>query len=98
MLRYAEKVLLPLVKKKREAMGLDEGHPCLTIFDVFGGQQTLAFTLMCLLIALTSCNPLIFQLISLKKKHLYTEEVQKQLTSGTAISDVKIDTCTSIPA
>ena len=39
MLRYADKVLLPFVKKKREAMGLNESHPCLTIFDVFSGQQ-----------------------------------------------------------
>ena len=45
-------------------------YVCLAIFDVFRGQQTLAFheclaknnILMCLLIALASCNPLIFQL------------------------------------
>ena len=42
MLRHADKVLLPFVKKKREAMGFNESHPYLTIFDVFRGQQTPA--------------------------------------------------------
>ena len=110
MLRYAEKVLLPFVKKKREATGLDESHPCLTIFDVFRGQQTPAFR------ELLEKNNIVHINVPANctdkldvsvnkpfkdemKKHFqawYTEEVQKQLTSGTAISDVKIDTRTSI--
>ena len=74
MLRYTDKVLLPFVKKKRKAMGLNKIHLCLTIYDVFRGSKPLHFisssrrtltTLMCLLIALTSCNLLIFQLINL---------------------------------
>ena len=50
----------------------EENHLCLASFDVFRGKQTLAFheclaknnILTCLLIALASCNPLIFQLAS----------------------------------
>ena len=43
MMRYAHKILLPFIKKKKESMGLEEDHLCLTIFDVFRGQQTPAF-------------------------------------------------------
>ena len=37
MMRY------PFIRKKREAMGLEETHPCLAIFDVFRGQQPPPF-------------------------------------------------------
>ena len=43
MMRYAHKILLPFIKKKKESMGLEEDHLCLTIFDVFRGQHTPAF-------------------------------------------------------
>ena len=42
MMRYAHKILLSFIKKK-ESMGLEKDHLCLTIFDVFRGQQTPAF-------------------------------------------------------
>ena len=43
LMRYAEKVLLPFMKKKREAMDLEDTHSCAAILDVFRGQQTPAF-------------------------------------------------------
>ena len=114
MLRYADKVLLPCVKKKREAMGLNENHPCLTIFDVFRGQQTPALRELLEKNNIDRINvpanctdklqPLDLSVNKpfkdeMKKRFQawYAEEVQKQLTSGTTISDVKIDTYTSIP-
>ena len=43
MTRYADKILLLFVKKKREVMDLEENHQWLAIFNVFRGQQTPAF-------------------------------------------------------
>ena len=40
MLRYVQRVLFLFVEKKREVMGLEESHPCLTIYGVFRCQQT----------------------------------------------------------
>ena len=93
-------------------MGLEENHACLAIFDVSGASKSLPFTsllrkttltvLMCLLIALTSCNPNLSVNKPLKNEmkqrfqSRYAEEVRKEITNGTAIPDVKIDTRTSI--
>ena len=52
---------------------------------------------MCLLIPSTNFNPFIYLSISLLiKGETNSEEVQKQLTSGTAVLDVKIDMHTSV--
>ena len=113
MTRYAEKIIFPFIRKKREAMGLEETHPCLTIFDVFRGQQTPAFLELLEknhtnhISVPANCSDKLQPLdLSVNKplkdemkQHFqswYAEEVQKQLANGTAIQDVKIDTCTSV--
>ena len=40
MLKYIDKVIVPYVEMKREALDLDANHPALAIFDHFKGQLT----------------------------------------------------------
>ena len=112
MVRYAEKVLLPFTKKKREAMGLEHTHPYVAIFDVFRDQQTPSFLELLennninhINVPANCADKLQSLDISVNKppkdemkQHFhswYADEVQKQLESGVAIQDVKINSRTS---
>ena len=40
MKRYIEKIVVPSISRKREALKLDKTHPALAVFDCFRGQTT----------------------------------------------------------
>ena len=40
MKRYIDKIIVPFITKKREALKLGKSHPALAIFDGFRGQTT----------------------------------------------------------
>ncbi len=40
MKRYIERIIIPFVAQKREALKLEKCHPALVLFDCFRGQTT----------------------------------------------------------
>jgi len=70
MKRCLEKIIIPLVCRKRKELGLQDNYPALAIYDGFRGQTTDAiFTLLFvqykfLPIVLTSCSHWILPLTS----------------------------------
>lgn len=40
MKRYVERIIVPFVTQKREALKLERTHPALALFDCFRGQTT----------------------------------------------------------
>ena len=84
-------------------MGLEESHLCLVIYDVFSGQQ---IPMVRDVLSKSNVNVpanCIDKLQTLDisvskpfKEETNSEEVQKRLTSGTAVLDVKIDMHTSV--
>ena len=40
MKRYIERIIIPFITQKREALKLDKSHPALALFDCFRGQTT----------------------------------------------------------
>ena len=43
MIQYLNKIVIPFLKSKRDALKLPQPQPALAIFDVFKGQQTTKF-------------------------------------------------------
>ena len=43
MKRYIDKIIVPFITQKREALKLEKTHPALAIFDCFRGQTTADF-------------------------------------------------------